>query len=366
VKRALALALVVLAAACSSGDDDDAAAPSTTTAPPASTTSTTEEPSSITWLCHPEVDDVCERDMDATVVAADGTTTTEPFVRATDAAVDCFYVYPTVSNDPEANSDLEANTEEENVVRQQAARLGTVCDLYAPMYRQATLTALRGGGFFQAYPTAYADVLAAWREYLASDNDGRGVILLGHSQGAAHLLQLLREEIDPDAAQRELIVSAMLAGTSAHASAMPHLPPCAVETQTGCVLSWSTYRDTAPPPATAFFARPAGDEPAICTNPAALGGGPVPLTPYVSASNAGDVDVDTAFAALPGLFTAECRDVNGFHHLAVTANADPGPRTDDMRADLAPEWGLHMVDVNIVMGDLVRLAAAQAEAYSAG
>jgi len=364
VRRALAVVLVALLAACAGGDDDDASTTTTTTA----TTTTTEAPGTVTWLCRPDVDDVCERDMDATVVEPDGTTRVEPFVPAEDAPIDCFYVYPTVSNDPEANSDLEPGTEEENVVRQQAARLGTVCDVYAPMYRQATLTALRGGGgFFAAYPLAYDDVLAAWREYLARDNDGRGVLLLGHSQGASHLYQLLREEIDPDADQRALLVSAMLLGTSAHASTIPNVPPCTRASQTGCVISWSTFRDTAPPSPGSFFARPQAGEPAICTNPAALGGGAGALTPYVSAASAGDVDIDTPFAALPGLFTAECRDVDGFHHLSVTAHPDPGPRADDLPADLGPEWGLHVVDVNIAMGDLVAVARSQAAAYkSAG
>ena len=41
-------------------------------------------------------------------------------------------------------------------------------------------------------PDRYADVLDAWREYLARDNRGRGVVLLGHSQGTRMLRQLLR------------------------------------------------------------------------------------------------------------------------------------------------------------------------------
>jgi hypothetical protein len=369
VTRALAAALVVAGLAACAGGGDDATTP-TSSITTMTTTSTTapEVEGRVTWLCHPDVDDACEHDMDATVVEADGTTTAEPFVAADAAPIDCFYVYPTVSNDPGDNSDLDPGPEEESVVRQQAARLGRVCDVHAPVYRQATLTSLRraDGGFFAAYPAAYDDVLAAWREYLELENDGRGVVLLGHSQGAAHLLELLRDEIDPDPAQRALVVSAALLGTSVHASELPHVPPCERDGQTGCVLSWSTFRDTAPPGAGSFFARPAGEEPAICTNPAALGGGSAELHPYFSAAAAGAVEVDTEFVTLPGLVTGECRDVEGFHHLAITVHEDPGPRADDVRGDLGPAWGLHLIDVNVAMGDLVAVVGAQAEGYSAG
>jgi hypothetical protein len=303
-------------------------------------------------------------------VRADGSTSLEPFAPADDPPIDCFYVYPTVSNDPDANSDMEPGSEETSVVRNQAARLGAVCAVYAPMYRQATLTALRttlgggAGGFAAATQTAYADVLAAWQHYLAVDNHGRGVIVIGHSQGASHLYRLLREEIDPDPEQRALLVSAMLAGTSAHASETPNVPPCTKDGQVGCVMSWSTFRDTAPPPANSYFAKPAGDDPAVCTNPAALAGGSAELHPYFQPLGWG-VTVDTPFITVPGLVTAECRNVNGFNHLSITVHPDPGPRQDDVRGDLTPEWGMHLIDVNVTMGDLVAVARRQAEAWTA-
>ena len=86
------------------------------------------------WLCKPGIaDDVCSRDLDATRVAADGTTEVEPHEAAEDPAVDCFYVYPTVSEDPTPNSDLvPAEAQEINTVYNQAARLTSSCRLYAP------------------------------------------------------------------------------------------------------------------------------------------------------------------------------------------------------------------------------------------
>jgi hypothetical protein len=388
VKRiAVLVALLALVAAC--GDDDDDAAPPTTVA---ETTTTTAAPvydghvsevygDDAAWLCRPDMDDVCDDELDATVIEADGTTSPAPFVAAEDPPIDCFYVYPTISRDQTDNSDMNPGDGEElYVVHQQAARLGEACRVFAPVYRSTTLTALtRGlGGGARAGPDAreiaYGDVLDAWQHYIDNDNDGRGVIIVGHSQGAGLLGRLLQEEIDPNPALRERLVSAMLIGSTAHASDVPHLHVCASDDDTGCVISYATFRSTSPPPANSFFARPDGTEPAICTNPAALDGGSADLHPYFGAGGTilggGDpaawgVEVSTPFVTTPGLVSAECVERDGFHYLEVTVHADPGPRVDDVRGDLTPEWGLHLIDVNVAMGDLVEVARRQGEAYAA-
>ena len=57
---------------------------------------------------------------------------------------------------------------------------------------------------------------------------------------------------------------------------------------------------------------------------------------------------------------------DGADYLSVHVNADPTDgRADDIGGDLTPEWGLHLVDVNLVMGDIVDLVASQAAAYAA-
>jgi hypothetical protein len=377
VKRiALVLVLLVGVAACGGGTDDKSAASTTTTSRRATSTTAKAPKASDdmydaadAWLCRPDKADACDGDLDATVVNADGTTTPDPFHEAKRAPIDCFYVYPTVSTDPGANSDMTIGPEEQRVVRAQAARLGSVCSVYAPMYRQGTLTALGklvSGGrsdFFRSYKLAYADVLAAWRHYLAHDNHGRGVIVFGHSQGSSHLLTLLEQEIDSSPAQRKLLVSAILLGTSAHESDMPHIPPCRGASQTGCIITWSTFRDTAPPPADAYFGRPKGSESAICTNPGALAGGSGDVT-GVYASGGWGVDVSTPFVEVPGLVSAECKDVGGINVLSITVHPDPGPRTDDVRGALTPQWGLHQIDANIAQMNLIEIARAEAKAYT--
>lgn len=341
------------------------------------------------WLCKPgKQGDLCtETDLDATVVQADGTTEVETFTPADDPPVDCFYVYPTISADPSPNSDLVPGPEERGITAGQAARLGEVCRVFAPMYRQNTLASMMGAvesdlSREERAEIAYADVLDAWKHYIANENDGRGVILIGHSQGTGMLRQLIAEEIDDEPALRDRLVSAMLIGLTV---AVPpgedvggdfdNVPLCRAADQTGCVITYASFRSTSPPPPNSFFGR-AEDEGMVagCTNPAALGGGSGELKPYFlsnepafadPARNAAEVTTD--YVSLPGLLTAECVERDGFSYLEITVNSDPAdPRADDIGGDLTPEWGLHAVDVHAAMGNLVEIARAQAEAYTAG
>lgn len=169
------------------------------------------------WLCRPGRKDACSVDLTTTIVSAEGNLKEEKFTPNPKAPIDCFYVYPTVSLDQTANSDMIAGPEEERVIRAQFARFGSQCRLFAPLYRQVTLTALRAaiaGKPMQAdRALGYKDVLDAWNYYLEHDNQGRGVVLIGHSQGSGVLMQLVRNEIDGKPIQSR-IVSAMLLGAN--------------------------------------------------------------------------------------------------------------------------------------------------------
>jgi len=75
------------------------------------------------------------------------------------------------------------------------------------------------------------------------------------------------------------------------------------------------------------------------------------------------VTIGTPFVTLPHFVDAECAD-NGFVYLALTVHGDPSDaRIDDIGGDLTPEWGMHLIDVNVAMGDLVRIAHDQAKAF---
>src|SRR5262245_48481757 len=77
------------------------------------------------WLCRPGGHDACDVDMTTTVIASDGKFTREMWKADPDAAIDCFYVYPTVSTDVTPNSDMNADPAELNVIRQQFARFAS-------------------------------------------------------------------------------------------------------------------------------------------------------------------------------------------------------------------------------------------------
>jgi len=168
------------------------------------------------WICRPGRTDACTVNLDATVIAEDGSMTRENYHADADPPIDCFYVYPTVSHQPTGNADLSIDGDLTFVVSQQFARFGARCRLFAPVYRQVTVPALiaifSGKPMPMSFDLAYNDVRAAWQSYLANDNDGRGFVLVGHSQGTGMLARLVREEIDGKPIQSQLVSALLLGG----------------------------------------------------------------------------------------------------------------------------------------------------------
>jgi hypothetical protein len=369
-------------------------APTPSAAPPPSTPNDYRVDAS--WLCRPGRQDACRVNLDTTIVRANGSFAREAWKGEPNAPIDCFYVYPTVSTDPTPFSDMTADPAELNVVRQQFARFGSVCRTYAPLYRQVTLAGLRraiasgGGGASLSKGPQYDDVRDAWRYYLEHDNRGRGVVLIGHSQGSFILAELIRQEIDGKPIQSRL-VSAILLGATLSVpkgkdvgGAFQNLPLCRKPAQVGCVITYVSFRSTAPPPANTRFGKVSEpDLVAACTNPAALGGGSAALHAYLAADGRSIVDanpappwvvperpIDTPWVSVPGLLTARCTSNEHATYLEVTVHGDPSdPRTDNIRGDLGvgnqilADWGLHLIDVNLGMGNLVDVVKRQARAW---
>jgi hypothetical protein len=330
------------------------------------------------WLCLPGMrDELCTTGLDATIVHADGSTEPEPFTPAAEPGFDCFYVYPTVSNDSGSNSDLNAGSEETNVTKGQAARYSRVCRVFAPLYRQVTLNALTGGTISDdARTSAYRDVVAAFNRYLTAFNAGRGFVLIGHSQGSGMLRRLIAEEIDGRPELLERLIAAHLLGTSV---AVPdgadvggdfkNVPVCRSDSQFGCVIAYATFRKSSPPPDNSRFGKVANGR-AVCANPGALGGDKGILVPYFGGNQAafaqGGMRITTPFVTFPDFLEAECIEQGEFSYLALTVLSDPAdPRVDDIGGDLSADWGLHLVDVSIAMGSLVALAETEARAFAA-
>ena len=75
--------------------------------------------------------------------------------------------------------------------------------------------------------------------------------------------------------------------------------------------------------------------------------------------------IATPFVALPGLVSSRCASDGTHSYLELHVNPDPGPRADDIPGDLTPEWGMHLVDVNVALGNLIDIVGQQAAAWAA-
>ena len=133
--------------------------------------------------------------------------------------------------------------------------------------RQITLVGLRKvprqPGRFPAWGEGvqYDDVRDAWNYYLKNDNKGRGVVLVGHSQGSFILIDLIKHEIDGQPIQSKL-VSAILMGTVVPVpkgkdvgGAFQKIPLCHSASQLGCLITFASFRSNMPPPANTLFGK---------------------------------------------------------------------------------------------------------------
>jgi pimeloyl-ACP methyl ester carboxylesterase len=269
----------------------------------------------------------------------------------------------------------------------QFARFASVCKPYAPLYRQATVGSIPAvmGGRDPApiFRMAYGDVAAAFHYYLDHYNHGRPFVLIGHSQGTIHATMLIQREIEgrPIAAR---MVSAILLGFNVEVpegrdvgGTFQHTPLCTRVGQTGCVITYESFRAEAPPTGPGLFAYAGREGFTVgCTNPAALGSdAAAPLDSYWIATPAGSPGITwsstgappAAFLHTQGLVSGQCMHNGRIGYFAIHVNADPhDARTDNIPGDVPlPGWGIHLIDVNEAQGDLIRAVAAQSAAFRA-
>lgn len=173
-----------------------------------------------------------------------------------DTSVDVFFIHPTTYtqrgrehgwNAP-INDTVLANKTDMSSILYQASAFNAAGRVFAPRYRQAYL-----GAYFPtttedtahalaAFDTAYADVKAAFQYYMDHYNQGNPIIIASHSQGSSHGKRLLKEFFDGKPLLQQLI-AAYLVGMGVEKDLYTQLKGCNSPKETGCIVSWRTFRE---------------------------------------------------------------------------------------------------------------------------
>jgi len=347
----------------------------------------------LSWACHagiPEGDDVCRGDLSATEVHPNNTLTVVPFVRPATTTFDCFYVYPTVHllSLRFNKLDLSDVSAEESVTKLQAGRFSGVCRVFAPFYRQATLRNFQSGGvtarMIQSFNLAFTDVLAAFDNYMANYNRGRPFVLLGHSQGAQMILQLLQTRFAAGSTILPQLIVALPVGRAIATSStlpptaagewpydmIPPIPLCNGVSDTQCVIG---YRSYAGGHSMATHFTVGGNGKTIrCVNPVAPGSGTRTLSgsffgaspPRSFVTPPSGFAGNTPFLLYRDMYTAQCITLgdNGGLEIRVAARSgDSRVNPVDFNAGpLTQNTATHGLDVAFALDDLINTAATRA------
>lgn len=177
-----------------------------------------------------------------------------------DDRVDVFFIHPTSYTDranPAWNASVEDSalnhkTDYSSILYQ--ASVFNQYEVYAPRYRQANIRAYFTTDTITASAAlelAYGDVKKAFEYYLAHRSGERPIIIASHSQGTTHAKKLLAEFFDGKPLQQQL-VAAYIIGLPVTENNFTQIPVCRDSSQTGCFVTWRTFRkgyepDYAPP-----------------------------------------------------------------------------------------------------------------------
>lgn len=169
-----------------------------------------------------------------------------------DGGVDIFFLYPTsllakkdrkLHNAPIDYKKINAFTDNSSI-KYQASIFNQVGKIYAPRYRQAHYYEYFSADKVmakQAFELAYKDVRDAFQYYLDHFNNGRPIIIAGHSQGTTHGMRLLKDFFDGQALQEKLVV-AYLPGIPIPADLYSNIKICDTPYDLTCINSWRSFK----------------------------------------------------------------------------------------------------------------------------
>ncbi|WP_020527239.1 DUF3089 domain-containing protein [Flexithrix dorotheae] len=171
------------------------------------------------------------------------------------AKVDVFYIHPTTALGLLKVKNADLNTKRFNkrsdfVIMNQASVFNGSCKVYAPRYRQVSLgTFLKKQSHknrTEVFNLAYKDVKNAFEYYLKNYNNGRPIIIAGHSQGSYHGLRLIEEYFEGKPLFKKLVAAYLIGNASAipedkFKKSFKDIQPCSSALQTGCIISFNTH-----------------------------------------------------------------------------------------------------------------------------
>lgn len=169
--------------------------------------------------------------------------------------VDVFFLHPTTFTDPARTSEMNARMDDDSLnlktdyspILYQASIFNKYANVWAPRYRQAHINMYwykDTAAALQAFDLAYSDVARAF-QYFIAHNQGRPFIIASHSQGTTHAKRLIREFVDTTNLKNRM-VAAYLVGIAVSQNEFTRIPLCKDSLQTGCFVSWRTYREGVP------------------------------------------------------------------------------------------------------------------------
>ena len=166
--------------------------------------------------------------------------------------VDVFFLHPTTYlgrkgedlwiapvHEKELNDKTDAST-----ILHQASSFNGAGRVFAPRYRQAHYQAYFTTDTVsakKAFQQAYQDTKAAFTYYLKNYNQGRPIIIAGHSQGTTHAASILKEFFDGKAL-RDQLVAAYLVGMPVDKEEFETIKVCQEADDIQCFCTWRSWR----------------------------------------------------------------------------------------------------------------------------